>query len=162
MLKFTTEEVRKFLLTLVSTALGFFLALWVNSMVEHSKEHKAYRSIVRSFQTESDGNKDVLLHSIVPNLGPDRIIYRNFSVSSVENALGNPIFLANVSDADVRTLNEYILYLKRTNLFIAADTKYKYDSSLQKWRRTIDERLWQEMIALDSQNIRKGSELDRK
>jgi hypothetical protein len=134
--KFIKEELIKFILGLISTTIAILIALLINSEVEKTKDKETFITIIKSVNVEALSNQKISEESFRYNV--NRIIYREFSYKLSEDFLGNKIFLTNASDSLINDMNEYILCLKRANVFRSANEKYKYDPVLDKrWGDTL-------------------------
>lgn len=108
MKKYLTEELKKFLLGLVSTASGVLIALLINSDVDEVRNKETYNSMLKAIKIEAIQNQKVLNESFILNykLG---IVRRELSVKICDEFVTDKIFLDHAPTEVITHLTNYSL-----------------------------------------------------
>jgi hypothetical protein len=104
----------KLLLDVSKSAVAFFLALAVNSCVEHRKSNAAFRSTMKAVALEAELNDRVLNESFrkFSQLG---IVFRPFALTTSTQILSNPPFAEHTFQELKEALARYISRLTLAN-----------------------------------------------
>jgi hypothetical protein len=139
------EESVRFLFGLAATAIGVFVALWVDSLADRRRDKDSYHAMLRGVRIEAMENKAILELSFLPHYQKG-IVRRDFITTACDNALVSRIFLDYASPQVLGNLTRYNLALDWANGLRLSDEKYKYDSLLyRKWEPDL-QRHWTRVL----------------
>src|ERR1700741_2596753 len=139
MKKLLKEEFVKFWFGFVSTTVGVFLALMINSYVDKQKDREAYNLMIKALNIEASENQKILTQSFLPNYEKG-IIFREFNLKLSDDLISNETVLEHASPGFIKALTAYSLNLRRANCFRERDEKYKYEQEFyQKWQPHLTE-----------------------
>jgi hypothetical protein len=103
LLKVVLESV----LGMVSTAVGFFLALYFNNRIEKKKELATFSNIKKSISLEIEHNEVVLNGSFKMHMG-GYYFFNAFNTNVASNYLTDIVFIKYASNDMVHSLQEYV------------------------------------------------------
>ncbi|MEO1260880.1 MAG: hypothetical protein AAFZ15_18925 [Bacteroidota bacterium] len=101
---------------LLLSVVGFFLALYIDSLRERSQQHETYASLVEAIRQEAEFNETVLTKSFLPYYEKKYVAAR-LSVTTVEASLSNSLFVHLADRSTIHLLNEYHRELELSNGF---------------------------------------------
>ncbi len=134
------EEFIRFLFGLTATAMGVFIALWVDNQADKRQEKDAYHAMLRAIRIEAAENQIILEQSFVPHFKTS-IVRREFITNVCDNAISTRIFLDHAPVMIITVLTKYTLALQWANDLRRADEKYKYaPEQYAKWEQEIQPR----------------------
>jgi hypothetical protein len=133
MKKLIKEEAVRFLFGLAATAIGVFVALWVDSLADRRRDRDSYQAMLRAIRIEATENQFILDQSFLPHYKTG-VVRRGFITTACDNALVSRIFLDHAPQALLGSLTKYNLALDWANGMRLSDEKYKYDTlQYQQW-----------------------------
>jgi len=152
--EFLLEERYKLILGAITTAIGFFVALIANSVVEDWKERKVYQTLLNAARAEAASNQVVLEKSFLP-LYTDSVILREFSLITASQNLSNPLFIKHASSQVVEELGQYVRDLTLANAYRARSEAIRFNDAylnnaargkspgweaplVEKWKENLD------------------------
>lgn len=108
------KEWPKTLLQIVVGALGFLLALGINSWVSSRNENDTYQSMLKAVRTEGEINNQVLKQSY-DVFYPNGIVLKEFSLTTTQQMMANSTFVKHAPPEYLDTLVVYIRDLSLAN-----------------------------------------------
>ena len=131
-IQYLNEEKFKLVLSSLTTAIGFFLALFASSAVDHYQEKEAYYSMLKAIQVEAQSNESVL-HESFEKYFDKGIVLQEFSISFASQSLLNTTFLKYSAPSEVAKLSVYVRTLTLAN---------KYRDRAEKFRLADNQKAW--------------------
>ena len=122
------KERYKLAMDAMVTAIGFFIALVANSYVDDWKERGAFRTVLSAIKAEAESNEIVLHESFEP-LYESGLVLREFSLTSVSQALNKASFVKHASHDELRVLGEYERTLTLANAYRAKAEAIRFNDS---------------------------------
>jgi hypothetical protein len=166
------HDISKKLLDVALSAIGFFLALAINSWLDRRRDAGTYKSMLRSIRSEAMSNLTIFKESIDEYFDKeDCLVLRDFNFSVTVQAISTPLFISHTPDKVIQLLNDYIRGMSLSNSYRRAYEQlslYGNKGSFERWggriieawRKTLlDMRLkTQKISALDESRTRKPSD----
>jgi len=125
-------------LDVMVAALGFWIALGINSAIDARHDRAAYQAIVMSIRSEATSNQVVLQDSF-EMFYRDGVVLRHFSLTAATQAMGNSTFTREAEGETLEALNEYIRTLMLANSYADAAQILNYFPNKQnsRWLESI-------------------------
>lgn len=134
-LGYLRTELPKRLLDVGISAVGFLLALGVNSWIGDMHDQGTYQAMLEAMRAEARANENVLNNSY-DNFMKGARTYTDFSVVVATQSLSNPIFVSHLKANDLEAINPYIRRLVEANTFRATDALIpSHGNKDQEWQR---------------------------
>ena len=149
------DELPKTILQVLISAVGFLLALAVNSMVANHTDREAYESILKSIKSEAASNKAILENSFLQYLDHG-IVIKEFSLGASQQALANPLFVRQAAPGVLESMNEYIRDLSLANGYRRVDEALQLSDSEKAaaWISNVHD-AWRENLKKSEESIDK-------
>jgi hypothetical protein len=109
------EEWPKTFLQVSLSALGFLIALVINSGLANRSEKDTYISMLKSVRAEAEINNTIWHDSFDRYYDHGGLVLREFTLLSTSQCLANPVFVKHATQADLDRLNAYMLNLSLAN-----------------------------------------------
>jgi hypothetical protein len=133
------SEIPKLVMEATFSAVGFFVALGINSWIDRRKEAEVFRSILQAIRAEATSNMEVIEDSYGQYF-PGGIVLRDFNTSIVSQSVGNSLFVRHASGEDLRVFGQYIRVLTLTNSYRRVAESLEFmttDEKRKLWLSTI-------------------------
>jgi len=134
------------------SAIGFLIALAINTALADRSEKDTYKSLLDSVRTEAKMNDDIRSSSF-EKYYKNGLVLREFTLLSTSQSLANPIFVKYASASDFRALNNYVLNLSLANAYRRiSENVYLTDRNNRSLRDTITSE-WERVLSASSTAI---------
>lgn len=112
------KESVSFAFGILSTAIGFFLALWVNSYLDDQKEIETFKTAKRMIVNETKINKKIVDKSFVKYAyETPGLIYADMTTSNSEEMIKDQKFISHTNDTLLYTIQSYLRYVRILNTY---------------------------------------------
>lgn len=109
------KETVSFIFSVLSTAAGFFLALWVNSLIDEAKDKESFATAQRMILNEIKVNRDIVINSY-KYFGEYGITYAELSTTVSEQMIKDQKFISGTDDDSLLfAIQNYHRYIKLLN-----------------------------------------------
>lgn len=134
------------LVGIIVSFIGFFFALFVNSLNENRKERNAFAEIIKAIKAETEYNKFVHEESFLRYI-EEGIVLRNFNLGTTKSVLSNPLFFRYASAKQISIVNKYLRDLELSNSYRSIVEKLRIeepdsiwlDSAISVWKNNLVE-----------------------
>jgi hypothetical protein len=138
------KQVISFAFGLLSTAIGFFLALYFNNNIENNKELGTFASFKKSIVAEIKQNRQTLDSSFYKYF--DGVIFNDLSTVSSNQQLTNSIFLKYASPELLIALQNYIRKCDLSNKQKNQLNDFKIAGAKDTWAHALQNSLEKTLI----------------
>lgn len=131
------KERHKIVLSSVTAAVGFLIALLVNSGVERYRDHEAYLLMRHAIKLEAKANSDVL-HTGFLKYYKEGIVLQQFNTAVTTQFLSSPAFLKFSTSAEVSALSTYNRDLALANKYREKAELLSFEGKEKEWLENLE------------------------
>lgn len=91
----------------IISVVGFFLALFINSLIARQNENATYKEMLAAVSQEATNNKPVVDEKLIYSEN-DKLIVGDLSTGVLTQALANPLFVIHAGDGNLKILEKYL------------------------------------------------------
>jgi len=118
----TKEELKKewikFLFSLLATAVGFSIALWVNTYRANNKDKETFKTTQRMILNETEINQVIVDSSFVKfAYDTPGLIFGELTTNVSNDLIKDQIFISHTSDSLLISLQNYHRYIRILNTY---------------------------------------------
>jgi hypothetical protein len=125
------KETFSFVLGLITTALGFFLALYFNTRIQNEKESETFLNIKKSIVAELNQNKVTIDSSFFRFI--DGVIFNELNTFSSKQQLTNDVFIKHTNSELLIALQDYIRKCELCNKQNTQLKDLRMDNKFNRW-----------------------------
>ena len=128
----STADLLNTLGEMLKFTISFFLGYFFNSMIEHRKDKKTYRTMLAAIAAEARVNENILVDSFL-RLYEHGIVFREFRTDAASQCLADTNFMKHASPSVVSTLYTYMANLKLANTYREKAEAIRLRDEKSKW-----------------------------
>jgi hypothetical protein len=141
------KETLSFVLGLMATAIGFFLALYFNTKVQSEKELETFLNIKKSIVAELNQNQITIDSSFSQFI--NGVIFNELNTFSSKQQLTNDIFIKHTNSELLIALQDYIRKCELCNKQNTQLKDMRMDSKVNRWEYALQLSLEKTLLATD-------------
>jgi hypothetical protein len=145
-LKAPARELPKHIPELIFSAIGFFIALFINGLVKEHREQATFQSMLVSLRAEASSNETVVTQSY-QKFFPEGVVLREFRTQTAQALLASPVFMKYLKSAQIEVINQYVNDLALANGYRRAIETLSFEPTPSHigWLSSIKEYLGEEL-----------------
>jgi hypothetical protein len=132
------EKIAEVAIGAVTSAIGFFFALLINSYVELRRDKRGYRAILESIKQEAESNSAILKEGF-EKYYKDGLVLRALFVNTVSQGVATPLFTKNASANELRVINRYLRNITLANAYRQKAEQFRTDDKGRPWLKNLVE-----------------------